>query len=123
MATWSIGTCIQSAREILKDEDSECYRYEQSELISYFNIASTQLLRLRPDVFRVTEQMLYVDPNETDYTSDDYVFPYPIQLYGAFIYFIAGYAELRDDEFSDDARASKLLAKFETELGGTHVPK
>jgi hypothetical protein len=108
MSKRTIGDAISEARVILQDKIAP-YRYTDSELISIFNNALYEMKRLRPDAWLGSygkEITLY---NETQFALQ---IPFPSILFQATVFFIVGYAELRDDEFSADSRAIALLGAF-----------
>ena len=110
---WSISDALTRVREILNDEDSDEYRYSDESLIGILNVAILETRGLRPDAFVFGEAipMYTVDDLEAD-------FPIPLTFYSAVTYFVAGYAELRDDEFTENGRAMLLMQKFRTDIKG-----
>jgi hypothetical protein len=107
----------------------EPYRYTDPELILIINTALTEVKRLRPDAFagsfQATTPQFYdplgVDPADGSIPTTD---PWPIDemFLAPVIEYVAGYAELRDDEFVDGAstgvagRAGMLLNRFSARL-------
>lgn len=110
----TVGTALEEVRWILQDlSPTQNYRYPDEQLLTYFNRALQEIRRLRPD--------LYIGRFGTGlpkYTSDDLdlVFPFSMMYYQPVIEYIAGFAELRDDEFTVDGRAGLLLNKFREHL-------
>lgn len=119
---------ISQARHILQDRE-EPYRYTEAEMVLILNTSMTEIKRLRPDAFAGTFQLptpQFHDPDNqsppagsiptTDPWPVDEMFIAPV------IEYIAGYAELRDDEFVDGAansssgRAVALLDRFVARL-------
>ena len=113
MASQTIQDVIDIAREHLKDEISEEYRYSDNSLIRGFNVCLTAIWNLRPEVFPPSKEFV-------TYTTADLGKPFPIPLifFHPVVFFVVGYAELRDDEFTDDTRATSLMNKFEADLKG-----
>ena len=111
MAHRTIGDVIIDARVILNDSAGD--RYTDDQLISDFNNAITQTKTLRPDAFILGEAL-------PEYTSADLAlnFPLPYIFLQSFVYYLAGNAELRDDEFAVDNRAMTLLTAFRRDLTG-----
>lgn len=107
----TIGGVITDARVILNDAAGD--RYTDTELISDFNNAISQSKALRPDAFILGEAL-------TEYTTADLAvdFPLPEIFVQSFVYYLAGNAELRDDEFAVDNRAMTLLAAYRRDLTG-----
>lgn len=120
---------LSQSRHILQDRETP-YRYTEPELIFILNTAMTELKRLRPDAFSGTYTTAatpqFYDPTEPDPgdgsipTTD----PWPVDemFVAPIIEYVAGYAELRDDEFVDGAasagsgRAQLLLQRFVARL-------
>jgi hypothetical protein len=113
VAKKTLGDCIGDARAILQDTESGSYRYSDDELVSLFNNALYELKRVRPD--------LYIGGYGSDlttYTPSDFstAVPFSMLVFQPVVLFIAGMAELRDDEFTVDNRAGILLRAFTTQL-------
>jgi len=114
MAKKTIGDCVSEARVILQDTVTP-YRYSDDELLSYFNNALYELKRLRPD--------LYIGSFGSDlliYTTSDLSteVPFASIAFQPVLLYMAGFAELRDDEFTVDQRAGTLLRAFTGQLTG-----
>jgi len=127
------ANALTQARHILQDR-AEPYRYTEPELILILNTALTEVKRLRPDAFAGSFQAatpFFHDPADgspppgaiptTDPWPIDQMFVAPV------IEYIAGYAELRDDEFVDGAansssgRSAALLQRFVARLVSNKV--
>jgi hypothetical protein len=114
----TIGGLILEARGILNDvvpTSGGVTRYSDADLIAAFNDALLQARAKRPDLFlamglrnRVPQ---YVMPDDADTT-----FPIDSIVYPAFIYYVVGRSELREDTFSDDSRAVTMMNKFTSQL-------
>jgi len=92
-------------------------RYTDAQLVSDFNSAISMTKMLRPDVFilgEVLPEITVADLNQGPATD----FPLPEIFYQSFVYYLAGNAELRDDEFAVDNRAMTLLAAYRRDLTG-----
>lgn len=112
----SIDDALLDARVILNDAAGD--RYTDDQLVSDLNNAISMTKMLRPDVFILGEPLpeftaadLGVLPTPTD-------FPLPEIFYQSFVYYLAGNAELRDDEFAVDGRAMTLLSAYRRNLTG-----
>lgn len=105
---------IAAARDLLQDTLSGLYRYSDDSLIRALNLALPEARRIRPDLFFGTLDALPVVTAlnlATPLTlADQYKMP--------FVLFVTGFAELRDDQFTNDGRAGTLLARFSTQLQG-----
>jgi len=115
--SYTIGGLITEARGVLQDTvptDAGETRYSDVDLVSYFNDALIQARAKRPDAF-LDMGLRSVVPQYT--TADTtVVFPLDPIFYPAFLFYIVGMAELREDTFSDDSRAVTLLNKFVSQL-------
>ena len=111
----SIDDALTDTRVILNDSAGD--RYTDDQLVSDFNNAISQTKLLRPDVFKLGEALpeIAVADLGLDPATD---FPLPEIFYQSFIYYLAGNAELRDDEFAVDGRAMTLLAAYRRNLTG-----
>jgi hypothetical protein len=116
MSLETVADLVANARVLLQDR-IEPYRYETDQLVAALNIALQDARRIRPDIFL---------PNFTipSYSSADMsatiVFP---EFYkSALLYFVVGFAHMRDEEATADARATALLGTFNAELTGIVVP-
>ena len=105
----TIGDIITEVRGILQDRDMSSLRYSDEDLYAAFNSSLDELKRLRPDAFFGSAY----DPAVIYSVSDaGTVLPVSPQFFTPMVYFIAGYAELRDDQFTVDGRAAILLSKY-----------
>ena len=90
------------------------YRYTDADMMDAFNGAMLETRNKRPDLFLAmglrTPVPIYV---LTDTTT---VFPIDEFYYPAFLYYLVGRAELREDTFSEDSRAVSLMNKFSSQL-------
>lgn len=123
----SIDDVLSDVRVVLNDTGlgGSPYRYSNAVLISYLNTALRELYRLRPDAFigNFTQGVLSINTMNTYEEADlglTPATPLPVddRLFGSpLAYYIAGRAELADDEFADDGRAMTLLQAFRAQLG------
>lgn len=114
---------ITQARSILQDR-IEPYRYTDEEMVEVLNLALANIKRLRPDAFAgtfttSTTPQFYPDGDPSP--SPGYLplsDPWPVDemFFSPTVVFLAGYAELRDDEFTVDSRAATLLQRFTGQL-------
>ena len=112
MAKRTVKNCIDQVRNILQDE-IDPYRYATSQLLEYFNNGQYELKRIRPDVWLGGYGVDLTLYTESDYDTE---IPFASTFFQPMVLFIAGYAELRDDEFTTDARAATLLTAFSRQL-------
>lgn len=109
----TIDNVLEDARVILNDTDGE--RYTDAELVSDLNSAISMTKMLRPDAFIVGEALPEFTVSDLNSNTD---FPMPEIFYQSFVYYLAGNAELRDDEFAVDNRAMALLSAYRRNLTG-----
>lgn len=126
--TWQ--NVLDEARVILKDELATA-RYTNSVLLAILNRGLQELARLRPDAFYeffnvddvVVPEVVIIDTDPDDDTDEfDPVedgqialtanFNIPMMFYTALVYWVSASAELTDDEYTEDGRASMLMAQF-----------
>jgi len=110
-------TAIDEAREILQDTD-EPYRYDDSILLNILNRALQELGRIRPDAFWTTfttDDIVVPEVTTLDLST---TYPLPMQFYLPVVSFIVAWAEVLDDEFTQDGRAGMLLQQFKTQVMG-----
>ena len=101
----TVQAAVDRALEILQDE--QAIRYPRAQLRNYVVDAIVEARSVRPDLFVASYQTpLPGSLNEGD------TIPLPDQFFNTICYFLAGKAELRDDEFANDGRAMTLLKSF-----------
>jgi hypothetical protein len=134
--TWQ--SVLDQAREILQDENANAYRYTNQKLLNCLNRGVQELARLRPDAFWdlflsddfITPEVVLTDSNpeegdgdeeEADAVEDGEIglsanFNLPMMFHGPLVFFVAGSAELTDDEFAEDNRAMSLMTAFKGQV-------
>jgi hypothetical protein len=105
----TVQALLDEARVLLLDATVP-YRYSDAELIRALNIAVLEARRLRPDLFL---QSAFALPT---YTTGTDAFAIEPMYRPSFVYYVVGRAQLRDDEATQDARASVLMNKFVAQL-------
>lgn len=102
----SVTETILEARDFLQDTEESTRRYSDESLLRALNGGLRQLRRMRPDAFfdRLTDDLEPVG------LEDD--LPVHDQFQQALVFYIVGHSEMRDDEFTVDARASTLMTAF-----------
>lgn len=111
---------VTEARQLLQDTLSP-YRYSDEILVNTLNRGLQTMARIRPDAFydefdTVTLDVTVPEITEANMATTD--FDLPMQFYSPLIYFVVAWAEVIDDEFTNDGRASALLSAFKAELIG-----
>jgi hypothetical protein len=110
----TFAQAVQTTREILQDRYAP-FRYSNGDLMLSINEGISEARRLRPDLFidsLTTEIPFYT------VTSFSENIPLPDEYFSAFVSYVAGRTNLRDDEFSADGRAAVLITTFAESLTG-----
>ena len=119
---YTIATLCTEARAILQDViatgSTNGTRYSNQDLIDAFNDALIQARGKRPDLFIGMGLRNTVPQYSTADITANTPFPIDFTYYPAFLYYVVGRSELRDDTFADDKRAATLMNKFTAQLLG-----
>lgn len=112
MALDTVADYINDARVLLQDTVSP-YRYSSDEIVTALNYAFMEARRLRPDIVRT-----YLNSSLPTYSSasPSTAVAVDVQYRVAVLYYICGMVQLRDDEATQDQRASGFLNKFQNVL-------
>lgn len=113
MALDTVQDYIDRARVLLLDTYNGPYRYSDDELVENLNMGILEARRLRPELFQD-----YFRTSLPDYSSASMSTAVTIdpQYRMAFVYYICGQAQLRDDENVQDSRAVTFLNKFTSQM-------
>ena len=113
MALDTVQDYITTARVLLQDTVDSPYRYSNAELVVALNLAFLEVRRLRPDLVRA-----YLTSNLPSFTTASLGASVPLDpaYRPAVLYYICGHAQLRDDENTQDARATVFLNKFTAQM-------
>lgn len=115
----TIGDVITDVRDILQDTRSP-YRYSDDSLYSYLNRAFINVKDIRPDAYwgRYTSGTYPPSYDIPEYSAGDEAELWPLSsvFFTPIVMYVAGSAELKDDEFTRDARAAILLETFRRHL-------
>lgn len=108
MALDTVSDYVRDARVLLQDTVAD-YRYSDSELVEALNLGLLEIRRLRPELVRT-----YFRTSIPTFTSTAMSASVPMdqQYRVSLLYYICGHAQLRDDENTQDARASAFFSKF-----------
>lgn len=110
----TVGGILDQVRTILQDTDTLGgeYRYSSDSLVTNLNMGLWEMYRIRPDIF------LELNFQVPQYSSQLPTTPVTIepQHLPALVYYVVGMAQLRDDEGTQDQRASGFLSKFTSML-------
>lgn len=112
----SYQDAITEARQILQDTDSDGYRYSDTILLNKLNRGLQALARIRPDAFWTTFVTDDIVVPEVTAGTLSTTFPLSMQFFNPLVSFIVAWAEVLDDEFTQDSRAAMLMAQFKAEV-------
>jgi hypothetical protein len=112
MALDTVADYISNARVLLQDTVAT-YRYSDAELVGSLNLGLLEMRRLRPELMRSYFRTSI--PTFSSTTTGASV-PLDPQYRVALLYYICGNAQLRDDENTQDARATVFLNKFVAQM-------
>lgn len=112
MALDTVSDYVVSARRLLLDE-VEPYRYPTADLVDALNMGILEARKIRPDLFLAKFRTVLPSYSASTLSAAVEIDP----MYRVpFVYYIVGMVQLRDDEATQDQRASGFLATFETKL-------
>lgn len=113
MALDTVNDYIVSARRLLLDE-VEPYRYPTADLVEALNFGVLEATRVRPDLFfKALRSGVNPSYSSAD-LSTNVVFDTRYRT--SLLTYIVGFAQLRDDEPTQDQRAGLLLTRFLAQL-------
>jgi hypothetical protein len=112
MALDTVQDYIDRARALLLDETVP-YRYHNHDLVEALNMGILEARRLRPELLRA-----YFNTSLPDFNTSALSATVPIDpMYRvAFVYYICGHQQLRDEENTQDTRAAAFLNKFMSQM-------
>jgi hypothetical protein len=114
----TFGNLIAEARTLLQDKlptSGGALRYSDDEQFESINRFMFEVRWKRPDLF-LPIGMRKALPVYTAAKDMNTAFPLDASAYSAFVYYLVGSAELREDTFSDDSRAVSLMNKALAQL-------
>lgn len=103
---------LANVRDVLQDTDATEYRYPDASLLRLFNLWQLELRRGRPDAFI---GMFHLPTTAVTDAAQDV--PFPEVFVPAAVKYIAGMAEARDDDFTQNSRAVTLINAAKMEAG------
>jgi hypothetical protein len=114
----TFGTLIGEARTMLQDKigtSGGALRYTDDEMFEAINSMLAEVRTKRPDLFLPLglRKPLAFYTAATDMSTS---FPLDTSCYSAFVYYLVGRAELREDTFSEDSRAVSMMNKAVSQL-------
>ncbi len=108
----TVADYITDARVLLQDTIAP-YRYSDSELVENLNLGLLEMRRLRPDILMSLFRTGVPKYSSAALTANVAV---DAQYRMSLLYYVCGQAQLRDEEPTQDSRASVFLNKFLTQL-------
>ena len=112
MALDTVTDYVAEARILLQDT-IPTYRYGDAQLISALNLGIQTARRNRPDLFmEVVTLPQFVVGDVAAGTA----FAMDVQYRVPFLFFMVGFAQLRDEEDTQDTRAAAFIGKFSQQL-------
>jgi hypothetical protein len=111
----TVADYVARTRTLLQDL-VEPYRYADADLVEFLNEGILVSRHLRPDLWLSTFRGPLPTYDIAEPTTQVAIDP---MVRMAFVYYIAGSAQLADQEDTNDERASAFLSKFNAFLTGT----
>ncbi|HEY1440390.1 MAG TPA: hypothetical protein VGF65_06045 [Mycobacterium sp.] len=110
----SVGDLLSQVRTLLQDTDNSSgqYRYSSDSIVTNLNQGMLEMYRLRPDIFL---SLGFVVPTFSSAALDVALGIEP-QYVPPLIYYVVGLTQVRDDEGTQDTRASAFLQRFTAQL-------
>ena len=101
-------------RQLLQDTDTsgDEYRYSSASIVANINMGLIEMYRIRPDIFLENKFKIPVF-NDADLSSALVI---EQQYVPSLVYYAVGLCQMRDDEETQDQRASAFLGKFTSML-------
>jgi hypothetical protein len=112
MALDTVQDFVDRARVLLLDKELP-YRYDTEDLVEALNEGILEARRLRPDLMKSYFRTSLPDFNTAAMSAEVPIDP---QYRVAFVYYICGNAQLRDEENTQDTRAAAFLNKFVAQM-------
>lgn len=106
----TVADYIADARVLLQDTVAD-YRYSDAELTENLNLGLLEMRRLRPDLLMST-----FGSTIPKYTATTQSVALDAMYRPALLYYICGQAQLRDDEATQDSRATVFINKFTSQM-------
>lgn len=113
MALDTVQDYLDRARTLLLDTYDGPYRYSTEDLVEALNMGILEARRLRPELFQASFRTTLPDFSASSLTD---AVPIDPQYRVAFVYYICGSCQLRDDENNQDSRAVTFLNKFTSQM-------
>lgn len=124
MVLETVADYLAESRILLQDTVAP-YRYSDDSIVTGLNMAFYEVSRLRPDLIQDQAYLVRMQPTQTSLdrpfktysatlSTEKVLMPtmYRVSL----IYYMAGNAQLRDTDDTQDKRAAMFLAKFTAQM-------
>ena len=114
--TW--GDLILETRTLVQDKlptSGSALRYTDDEMFETINRFVTEVRTKRPDLF-LPLGLRRPLPRYSAAVDMTMPFPFDLSCYSAFVYYLTGMAELREDTWANDGRAVTLSNKAISQL-------
>ena len=107
-----VGDVVDQIRTLLQDTDiaGGVYRYSTDSIVQNMNMGLWEMYRLRPDIFLETDFVVPV----FNIATLDVAWPIEKQWIPPIVYYAAGLTQLRDEEGTQDNRATAFMTRFTT---------
>jgi hypothetical protein len=112
MALDTVQDYVNRARVLLQDQVVP-YRYPDTDFVESLSEGIMEARRLRPDILRGYLRTTLPSYSTSSMSASVDIDP---QYRTAFVYYICGQAQLRDDENTQDSRSAAFLNKFVSQL-------
>lgn len=110
MALDTVQDYVNLTRTLLQDTVNSPYRYTDLDLVISLTTAFPRAKKLRPDLFLTYPTLPSFVVNDTTPVNFDPMYRM------ALVFFMVGFAQLRDDEEVQDQRAAAFMNLFVAEL-------
>ena len=98
---------LLDVRDLLQDTVADAYRFSDASLLRVLTTALREMRRMRPDAFFIGGEIKPA-PVVTAASLNE-ALPVDEQFVTALVYFTVGFAEMREDQFTQDSRAAAML--------------
>lgn len=105
MALDTVTDYVTASRILLQDQ-VQTFRYPDSDLVLALNEAILEANRIRPDLFMGLGSVPSYAANDTTPVTIDPLYRV------AFPFYMCGWAQLRDEEYTQDSRAAAFMGMF-----------
>lgn len=103
-------------QDVIPNGSPDGTRFTNQDLIDAFNDALVQARAKRPDLFLSMGLRNAVPQYDPDDITAATPFPLDPMAYPAFLFYIVGRCELRNDTYADDKRAVTMANRFVSQL-------